>query len=385
MVIQIHTQVYDLKPGRASGTTRSTVPRRHCPALLAVGLGLPVCGGGSILAVPPRDGAVEWCNPWLFFEECRAMVNQGSSRREFLRDTVLAAGLAAVPGGMDTLARAGRSKLHVACNQYPWGVFYQREGRDFGASLDSGFAEVKASGIDGFEPGGEQIEPMAPLLRKHGLEMRSLYVNSTLHEAAQADRSIGEVVAAARKARELLGTRIIVTNPSPIRWGGAETKTDEHLRTQAAAMNRLGSELRDMGLTLAYHNHDIELRNAAREFHHMMVGTDPANVTLCLDAHWVYRGAGNSQVALFDVLELYGPRVTELHLRQSQNNLWTEVFGPGDIDYKRLAGHLLKIGVRPLLVLEQAVENGSPNTMNVVEAFKKSVAYTREVFAGFAA
>jgi inosose dehydratase len=116
----------------------------------------------------------------------------------------------------------------------------------------------------------------------------------------------------------------------------------------------------------------------------MMVGTDPANVTLCLDAHWIYRGSGNSQVALFDVLKLYGPRVTELHLRQSQNGVWTEAFGPGDIDYPRLAGYLLQIGVKPLLVLEQAVEAGSPKTMNAVEAFKKSTEYTRRVFAGFA-
>ena len=299
------------------------------------------------------------------------------------KSTILAAGLAAVPG----VARAGSGKLHVACNQYPWGVFYQREGRDFGASLDAGLAEVKAGGLDGFEPGVgglQQIEQMAPLLKKHGLEMRSLYVNSTLHEAGQADKSIEEVLAAAAKAKESLDTQIIVTNPSPIRWGGPENKTDEQLKTQAAAMNKLGAKLKQMGLVLAYHNHDIELRNAAREFHHMMVGTDPANVTLCLDAHWVYRGAGNSQVALFDVLELYGKRVTELHLRQSQNGVWTEAFGPGDIDYERLAGHLLKIGIKPLLVLEQAVENGSPNTMKAVEAFKKSTQYTRQLFARMA-
>lgn len=312
------------------------------------------------------------------------MANRGFSRREFLRDTVLAAGLATMPGVTGGVARAGSGKLHVACNQYPWGVFYQREGRDFGAALDSGFAEVKASGIDGFEPGVgglQQIEQMTPLLKKHGLEMRLLYVNSTLHEAGQADKSIEEVVAAAAKAKTV-GTQIIVTNPSPIRWGGPEDKTDDQLKTQAAAMNKLGATLKQMGLILAYHNHDIELRNAAREFHHMMVGTDPANVTLCLDAHWVYRGAGNSQVALFDVLELYGKRVTELHLRQSQKGVWTEAFGPGDIDYEGLAGHLLKIGVRPLLVLEQAVENGSPNTMKAVEAFKKSTEYTRRLFAG---
>jgi len=315
------------------------------------------------------------------------MVSRTSSRREFLRSMVATTGLAtAGTAVVSPVARAGSRKLHVACNQYSWSVFYAREKKDFNASLDGGFADVAASGIDGFEPGVgglAQIEPMIPLLKKHGLEMRSLYVNSTLHDPAQADKSIEEVLAAAAKAKTA-GTRIIVTNPSPIQWGGPQNKTDEQLQTQGEALNKLGAKLKAMGLTLAYHNHDMELRNAAREFHHMMVGTDPANVTLCLDAHWVYRGSGNSQVALFDVVKLYGRRVTELHLRQSQNGVWTEVFGPGDIDYPRLAESLRKMRVKPLLVLEQAIENGSPNTTKPVEAFKKSVAYTRQVFANFA-
>jgi inosose dehydratase len=56
------------------------------------------------------------------------------------------------------------------------------------------------------------------------------------------------------------------------------------------------------------------LPRAAREFHHMMAGTDPDKVSLCLDAHWIYRGSGNSSVALFDVLKLYGSRTREIHL-----------------------------------------------------------------------
>jgi inosose dehydratase len=312
------------------------------------------------------------------------MSNPAFSRRDFLKTAAFAA---AVPGASTAISRAGTGRLHVACNQYPWGVFYAREGKDFNASLDAGLAEVAASGIDGFEPGVgglEQIEAMVPLLKKHGLEMRSLYVNSTLHEAGQADQSIDVVLAAAARAKTA-GTRIIVTNPSPIQWGGQQNKTDQQLKTQAAAMNKLGARLKQMGLVLAYHNHDIELRNAAREFHHMMVGTDPQYVTLCLDAHWVYRGAGNSQVALFDIVELYGPRITELHLRQSRDHVWMEVFGPGDIDYERLAAHLTRIGGKPLLVLEQAVETGSSNTMKAVEAFKKSTEYARQIFAGFGA
>jgi inosose dehydratase len=89
-------------------------------------------------------------------------------------------------------------------------------------------------------------------------------------------------------------------------------------------------------------------------------------------------------VALFDVVKLYGKRVTELHLRQSKDGVWTETFGPGDIDYPRLAGALAEIAVRPHIVLEQAIENGSPRTMKPLEAFKASTTYTRRVFGKLA-
>ncbi|MBN2476154.1 MAG: sugar phosphate isomerase/epimerase [Pirellulales bacterium] len=308
-------------------------------------------------------------------------------RRKFLETLGLAGGallLGTRPAGA---AGTGASrKLHLASNQYPWIVFYRRENRDFGASLDAGLGEIAASGLDGFEPiitAPEQIDQLAPLLEKHGLQMRSLYVNSTLHEADQAEASIQQVLAIAEKAKTV-GTRIIVTNPSPIRWGGPENKNDAQLRVQGRALDRLGAQLAAMGVTLSYHNHDIELRHAAREFHHMMVGTDPQHVTLCLDAHWIYRGAGDSAVAVFDVLKLYGGRITELHLRQSVDGVWTEAFGPGDIDYPALAKYLAELGVKPHLVVEQAVEEASPKTMESVEAHRQGGRYARRVFAGFA-
>jgi len=309
------------------------------------------------------------------------------SRRRFIRDVALAGGaLVAGAGAAAAQRHRTRRTLHLACNQYPWTVFYRRDNRDFNKELDAGLGELASCGLDGYEPlanSPQEIERLGPLLKKHGLEMRSLYVNSTLHDREKAGESISMVLAIARKAQEI-GTRIIVTNPSPIRWGGPENKNDAQLKVQAAALEKLGRELRGMGLILSYHNHDIELRNAAREFHHMMVGTDPAYVSLCLDAHWVYRGAGNSAVALFDVLKLYGSRITELHLRQSKDNVWTETFSEGDIDYPAIARHLLEINVRPHLVLEQAVEAGSPQTMSTVEAFQESSQYARRIFVAFA-
>lgn len=312
------------------------------------------------------------------------MTAQQMTRRGFLNHSLLAGGAVALsPALAARPAQAGSGDIHVACNSYSWTVFYQREGRDFNQSLDAGLADVAASGLDGYEPGAggvAEIDRLAPLLKAHGLEMRSLYVNSELHERDKAEASIAGVLAIAAKAKTV-GTRIIVTNPSPLQWGGPLNKSDDQLKTQAAALNDLGAKLKARGMTLAYHNHDMELREAAREFHHMMLGTDPANVTLCLDAHWVYRGAGNSQVALFDIVKLYGGRISELHLRQSENGIWSETFGPGDIDYEALARTLREHKVRPHIVLEQAVEKGTPQTMKPVQAFRESTQYARRLFA----
>jgi inosose dehydratase len=276
-------------------------------------------------------------------------------------------------------------QLHLATNEYSWITFYQRQGRNWFADLDASLRELAKSGIVGYEPSvkkPEDLSLLAPLLKKHKLEMRSLYVGCALHTEKEANQSQEQVKAIARAARPL-GVNIIVTNPSPIRWGGPEDKTDAELALQAQNLDRMGAALRQQGIRLAYHNHDIEMRNAAREFHHMMLATDPEHVSLCLEAHWLYRGSGNSQLAMFDVLRLYGARIAEVHLRQSKNGIWTETFGEGDIDYTRLAKELLALQLRPHLVLEQCVEKQTPNTMEGVAAHQQDLQYASRVFAAF--
>lgn len=301
------------------------------------------------------------------------------TRRDVMKHGVFAA-TASLAGTV--MGQSQHPRLHLACNQYSWHVFYRREGRDFNAELERSLGDLTACGLDGYEPtfnSVADVDRLEPLLQKHKLEMRSFYVNSTLHEASQADDSIQQVLALAQRAKTL-GARICVTNPSPIRWGGDENKNDDQLKVQAIALDRLGQGLKDLGLTLAYHNHDPELRAGAREFHHMMVATDPNLVSFCLDSHWIYRGCENSQVALFDVVKLYASRICELHLRQSQNGTWSEVFGRGDIDYPRLAQVLHDLRIKPHCVLEQAVEEGTPKTLSVIQAFKQSTGYARRVF-----
>ncbi len=305
------------------------------------------------------------------------------NRREFLADTGLAAAAVLCSGIAAQAAAEPADRLHVSINQWSVGSVRRRDKQNAKIAFDDELAGLAAADIDGLEPGlgsADQVDALAAQLAKHGLQLRSIYTGSAVDDPANVDKELDRIIALAKRAKEA-GTKIVVTNPRPL--PNRQGKSDEQLRTQAAALNKLGHALAELGVTLAYHNHDVELQYAAREFHHMMVGTDPAALSLCLDAHWVYRGAGHSQVALFDVLKLYGSRVAELHLRQSTGNVWSEAFGDGDIDYRALAGKLLEANVRPLLVLEQGPEGETPQTLEVAAVHRRSAQYVREVFAGF--
>ena len=308
-----------------------------------------------------------------------------SKRRQFLQSTL---GLTAAFSVFSSQkAKAGTKKLPypISCNQYTWFTFFRRAGKEWSADLDYSLGEFAKSGIEALEPSFEKptdVERMAPLLKKYGILVPSFYVNSTLHDAGVAQQSLDTVLAIA-KATQGIGAKMVVTNPSPTNWNDGRVKNAAELVEQAKNLDYLGAELRKMNLTLAYHTHDMEMKAGAREFHHMMLNTDPANVTFCMDVHWIFRGSENSELAVFDVLKLYGSRITELHIRQSKDGVWLETFQPtGDIDYNRLAVELKKRKITPHLVIEQCLEKGSPDNLTVVEAHQRDLATVKETFKG---
>jgi inosose dehydratase len=302
------------------------------------------------------------------------------NRRQFLN--TLAGASAATLLSSSKLDTSSAYPFPISSNAYNWITFYGREKKEWGQDLDACLGEYVKSGLTAYEPSfntAEEVTRLAPLLKKHQLAMPSLYVGSVLHRPEEASKSVASILAIADEAKKL-GTKIIVTNPNPIRWGGEELKSDAELILQAANLDRLGAEIRKKGLTLAYHTHDVELKAGAREFHHMLLNTAPQNVSFCFDVHWVYRGSQNSQLAVFDVLQLYGRRVVELHLRQSKNGVWSETFGEGDIDYRRFAEALKRLNLRPNLVIEQCVESQTPYTIDAVEAHIKDLAAVKSIF-----
>ncbi len=167
------------------------------------------------------------------------------------------------------------------------------------------------------------------------------------------------------------GLEVVVMNPDTT---GRE-KSDEELATQARSLDELGAKLRELGLRLAIHTHDPEMRSGAREWYHILRNTRAENVSFCLDLHWVLRG-GQDPLAL---LRAAGPRIIDLHLRNSRDGVWLEDFGAGDIDHAKVAEVLGEIRYRGTYTVELAYEGKTARTRTLEENLKRSLEFVRTV------
>jgi len=273
-------------------------------------------------------------------------------------------------------------KAIAACQMYPWTQRYQKRGGNWREHLDEIFSIVAGAGYGAWEqgyPDDTEARAVKTLLDKHGLAARSQYVGGRWHDADCA-RSTLDTARRAAEAGRSIGVEIIVCNPEPIAWGQPLDKSDDEIKRQCELFGQFGEWLSKLGMKLAYHTHDPEMRQGAREFHHMMLRTDPAHVGFCLDTHWVYRGFGNSQLALDDVIHVYGNRIAALHLRQSHGGVWAETLGEGDIDHSRLTAKLKEIHFAGPLTAECAIEAGTPMTLEFPEAERTSREWIRKTF-----
>jgi inosose dehydratase len=272
--------------------------------------------------------------------------------------------------------------MFIATNSYGWTQLARAAGRDY--DRPAAMSQARAAGLTGWEDAvgrPDEVAGIAADAAAAGLEMRSAYVFGAFHDTALAARSTDTALAIC-DALMPHGVTRFVSNPDPL--PGGAVKSDAELRVQSRALEALGRAIRARGGQLLYHTHAPEMQAGAREFHHMLAATDPEAVSFCLDIHWVFRGAGDSMVALEDIIRLYASRIGELHLRQSRGGIWDETLGEGDIDLATVARMLQDRGVKALLTLEHAYEDGTPATMDPVAAHAASVATIARLFGAVA-
>lgn len=265
----------------------------------------------------------------------------------------------------------------IASQDYGWSQLAARAGLAWPEATDWAMKLAVEAGIKAWEPlvwSVDDVRRIGTLAQGYGLGMPSIFLTGPLHDSDAAASTLRDFSQIVRAAVEFGCARVLVY-PSPLPEGAEQDKSDLQLATQAGALESLARALAPLGASLCYHPEDGEMRQAAREFHHMLQATDPALVRLCLDPDTVWRGAGFSQIALLDIIRLYGARVDSVHLRQSQDRIWTEVLGPGDLDYPKLMTALAAQGARPDLVIEHAYEAATTVSLTPVAAHRQSLAF----------
>lgn len=273
---------------------------------------------------------------------------------------------------------SGRYAPKLSVEGYIWTQYFGRQKETVAAGEEEALKDTHQAGYQRIELSDPFFKPAVrnqtrDLLAKYQLRPESVYAGTTLHEQTAAEASIHDVLELADFLKPL-GTRVIVTNPSPKAKG--ERKTDAELATQAANINRLGTALHQLGIRLLLHHHTPELADNAREWWYELAHTDARLAGCCVDVHWAYRGGQD----VMPFLRRVGNRVEDLHLRNSQHGIWMEDFGPGDVDYSQVAAFLRSINYDGLLVVELAYEKATVITRPLEEDLRRSRIYTEKVF-----
>jgi len=213
----------------------------------------------------------------------------------------------------------------------------------------------------------------ARLLKERGIKVPAVYSGGAVHEPDLAAKAIPSILDLARRSLDTFQIEAIDFNPNPI----GRAKSNAQLETQAKAVAELAARLKELKLDLWIHQHAPELRDNAREWRHLMANTPAGQVRVCFDAHWFYRGG----VDVMEHLDLWLPRLNAFHLRNSQNKIWSEVFGPGDVDYPAIAAKTKAAGWNGWLVTELAWDEATVFTRSLTDNLRLSREYAEKLFS----
>ena len=225
--------------------------------------------------------------------------------------------------------------------------------------------------LDPLEGEGDWARGWQVALKRHGVQLAGAYVHALVHEPSTQARSIETIVARARMLLPM-GAEFINANPQPI----GVRKTDEMLAVQAEGYALLGDALRREGLRLVVHHHLPELAENGRELRHLLDNTDAGDVGLTVDADWMCRGGQDAGAWIRE----FASRLEIVELRSSKKGVWEETLGDSDPDHQELARVLAEVSFDGWLMVELAREEGTPHTVDLVQAHAHSLEYVRKTF-----
>jgi inosose dehydratase len=274
---------------------------------------------------------------------------------------------------------AKTNATHIACQCYVFEQDYAERKQKTIDHVDDILGVVASAGYRAVEltstyfPPDKTSESLA-LLDKHGLALPIAYIGGPMHDD-RWHKTLETALAFADRLKPHKGLEAISFNCDP--KPRAEPKTDAELVIEAQALEQLGSDLKQRSLRLLVHAHAPEMADHAREWRYFFHHTTAANVGICLDTHWVYRGGEN----VMDLVKEAGTRIGDVHLRNSASGIWLEDVADGDVDHKAVAAELKKLRYKGWLTVELAWDPQTQRTRTLGEDLKRSREYVERVFA----
>ena len=229
---------------------------------------------------------------------------------------------------------------------------------------------IKAAGYDGLELNRFMIHPSSLMVRlmtraagmptgkgggldwKRLLREADLSVVSLHADLGSLEREGDQV---AQEARDLGTDTVVITGM--YRFDYSDEKA---VRELAKRLNAAGERLQKAGLSLLYHNHNVELlqvRPGLRAYEILLGDTDPALVNFEFDSYWFTDGGADpkdwmrrlgSRMKLWHVTDRgcrqQGPAMTPI-LKQDSVEL-----GTGNMDLEGLREIALQSGIRAVVL-----------------------------------
>lgn len=233
--------------------------------------------------------------------------------------------------------------------------------------LDGLLSQAARAGYDGVEIGAHKLDLDDPqafntLTARHGLAVAGIHTHGEIYTPGALLAKQESFRKAARFAREVRATCVLISGKAK------PDKTGAELQTEVASLHWMADICQEQGLQLFYHTHNWELADNLRELRYLAAHTSPEKVSLALDIGWVQR-AGYDPLKVID--EFY-PRISYLHLKDTLDDRWTEV-GKGVVDFKAVLEDLTRRGFSGWLTVERDEE---------LEKAFESALFSRETLRG---
>ncbi len=229
---------------------------------------------------------------------------------------------------------------------------------------------IKAAGYDGLELNRFMIHPSSLMVRLmtraagmptgrggsldwHGLLQESGLEVVSLHADLGSLEREGEAVA--EEARSFGTDKVVITGM--YRFDYSDERT---VRELAQRLNAAGEKLRQQGISLLYHNHNVELlpvQPGMRAYDILLRDTDPSYVNFEFDSYWFTDGGADakawmrhlgSRMKLWHVTDRgsrqSGPAMTPILKADSME------LGTGNMDLEGLRDIALANGVEALVL-----------------------------------